>query len=185
VDHQPDGAQKIPGVSIALVDSQEVVWAQDSAMLMSRRCSRHHRNRLSHRVRFETFTAAAVMQYVEQGYLDLDAPFTNYTPDVSWKERYPAARSVTVRDLLAHHSGLPGDLIRAGFLTQPLGEGYANTTGDLSETYPLFEPGVIDSYCNAAFVLLEGVIEDAAERASGSVRPFEQIVDDALFARWA
>lgn len=175
-------AQGVVGAAIALVDGPEVVWAQGFGYA-DQEAGRpvttdtvFHIGSVS-----KTFTAAALLHYVEAGYVDLEAPFTLYTPGVSWKERYPGARAITTRDLLAHHSGLPGDLLRGGFLTAPLGEGYARVTNDLAQTYPIFEPGTIDAYGNAAYVLLEGLIEDAARRATGTNRPFAQVVDDNLF----
>lgn len=46
---------------------------------------------------------SAMMQLVEQGKIDLDAPVQRYLPDWTgrWKDR------VTVRDLITHRSGLP------------------------------------------------------------------------------
>jgi SSS family transporter len=51
-------------------------------------------------------TATAVMQLVEQGKVDVDAPVVKYLPEfgVNGKEK------VTVRELLTHYSGLPPDV---------------------------------------------------------------------------
>jgi len=51
------------------------------------------------------FTAAAILQLVEQGKLDLDAPVTKYLPWFSMDD--PRAKEITVRQLLAHTSGIP------------------------------------------------------------------------------
>ncbi|HOW96573.1 MAG TPA: serine hydrolase [Kiritimatiellia bacterium] len=169
------------GVSIALVDDQEIVWAQGfgfadrEAGLPVTTDTVFHIGSVS-----KAFTAALNLQYAERGLLDLDAPFTNYTPDITWMDRYPAARAITVKDLLTHHSGLPGDLIRAGFLTQPLGRGYLETTHDLAQTYPVLEPGTINNYCNVGFVLLEGVAE-AAAATEGDPRSFAELANARLF----
>ncbi len=172
----------IPGAAIALVDGQEIVWAQGFGCADVEAQQPVTTNTVFHIGSVsKTFTAAAALQYAEKGWLDIEAPFTNYTPGVGWKARNPGARSITTRDLLAHHSGLPGDLLRGAFLTQPLGLGYGNVTNDLAQTYPIFEPGTIASYCNAGFVLLEGIIEEAAERASGDRHPFDQVVNDNIF----
>ncbi|MFE1413329.1 serine hydrolase domain-containing protein [Streptomyces sp. NPDC058746] len=52
----------------------------------------------------KTFTAAAVMQQVEQGRIRLDAPVGDYLPDLVPGER---GRKITVRMLLNHTSGIP------------------------------------------------------------------------------
>jgi uncharacterized protein YbbC (DUF1343 family)/CubicO group peptidase (beta-lactamase class C family) len=51
-------------------------------------------------------TATAVMQLVEQGKVDVDAPVVKYLPEfgVNGKDK------VTVRELLTHYSGLPPDV---------------------------------------------------------------------------
>ena len=48
----------------------------------------------------KTFTAAIVLQLVEEGRVDLDAAVTDYLPEVT------LARGVTVRQLLSHTSGI-------------------------------------------------------------------------------
>ncbi|WP_367826496.1 serine hydrolase domain-containing protein [Streptomyces sp. LMG1-1-1.1] len=52
----------------------------------------------------KTFTAAAVMQQVEQGRIRLDAPIGDYLPHLVPGER---GRKITVRMLLNHTSGIP------------------------------------------------------------------------------
>ncbi|MEU7602664.1 serine hydrolase domain-containing protein [Streptomyces sp. NPDC041003] len=52
----------------------------------------------------KTFTAAAVMQQVEQGRIRLDAPIGDHLPQLVPGER---GRKITVRMLLNHTSGLP------------------------------------------------------------------------------
>lgn len=62
----------------------------------------------------KSFTALAVMQLVEAGKIDLDAPITTYLP---WFRTRDAAASaqITVRNLLNQNSGLPTDAGRMGF----------------------------------------------------------------------
>jgi D-alanyl-D-alanine carboxypeptidase len=59
----------------------------------------------------KTFTAAAVMQQVEQGRIQLDAPIGHYLPRLVPGER---GRKITVRMLLNHTSGIP-DYLRYAF----------------------------------------------------------------------
>ena len=51
-------------------------------------------------------TATAVMQLVEQGRLDLDAPAARYWPEFAGHGK----ATITLRQLLSHHSGLRADL---------------------------------------------------------------------------
>lgn len=59
----------------------------------------------------KTFTAAAIMQQVEQGRIQLDAPIGDYLPQLVPGER---GKKITVRMLLNNTSGLP-DYIRYAF----------------------------------------------------------------------
>ena len=53
----------------------------------------------------KTFIATLILQQVAAGTIDLDAPASQYVPELSAK--YPAIGDVTVRHLLAMQSGLP------------------------------------------------------------------------------
>ncbi len=174
-------AEGTVGVSIALVDDQEIVWAEGFGYA-DREADIPVTPETVFRIGSlsKTFTAAFAMQYAERGLLDPAAPFTDYLPEVSWLPRFEGARPINSIDLMTHHSGLPGDLFRAAFLTQPLGEGYANTLHDLAHTYPVLPPGTKFNYCNSGFVLLEGVIA-AAAASEGDHRGFSELVDDRFF----
>jgi CubicO group peptidase (beta-lactamase class C family) len=70
----------------------------------------------------KTYTATAVMQLVERGVLELDAPVNRYLD--GWKIVNPlGGREVTVRDLLTHRSGLASNGAWSVFTTpRPLAE---------------------------------------------------------------
>jgi CubicO group peptidase (beta-lactamase class C family) len=53
----------------------------------------------------KTFTSSAMMQLVERGLVDLEAPVVKYLPDFSMKD--PRYRDITINHLLSHRSGLP------------------------------------------------------------------------------
>ena len=54
-----------------------------------------------------TFVAAAILQAVDDGVLDLDRPIGQWIGGEPWFERIPNARALTLRMLLAHRSGIP------------------------------------------------------------------------------
>lgn len=54
----------------------------------------------------KAFTAALAAMLVEEGVLDWDAPVRDYVPEVRFHDDY-ATRTVSVRDLLCHRTGLP------------------------------------------------------------------------------
>jgi CubicO group peptidase (beta-lactamase class C family) len=57
----------------------------------------------------KAFTVLAVQLLVGQGKLDWDAPIRNYVPDFQLKDPN-ATEQLSLRDLLCHRSGLPGNL---------------------------------------------------------------------------
>jgi D-alanyl-D-alanine carboxypeptidase len=55
----------------------------------------------------KTFVAAAILQTVDDGVLDLDSPIEKWIGQESWFPRLPNARGLTLRLLLSHRSGVP------------------------------------------------------------------------------
>ena len=55
----------------------------------------------------KTFVAAAILQAVDDGVLDLDSPIEKWIGQESWFPRLPNARALTLRLLLSHRSGVP------------------------------------------------------------------------------
>src|SRR5919202_138887 len=53
-------------------------------------------------------TALAMMQLVEEGLVDLDAPVTRYLPDFSMDDE--RAAEITVRQVLSHTAGIPAGI---------------------------------------------------------------------------
>ena len=104
------------GLSIALVDGGRTVWARGfgsadrAARVPVTADTLFHIGSTS-----KTLAAAAVMQLVEQGRVDLDTPLSRYVPQFKMLPRFPGS-VVTVRSVLDMHSGIPGD-IGNGMLT--------------------------------------------------------------------
>lgn len=102
------------------------------------------------------FTAIAVLQLVEQGKLELDAPLGRYLTDYGNRD---VAEKVTLRHLLGHTGGT-GDIFGPEF------ERHRKTLVEhddylalYSHRAPEFEPGSQMRYSNYGFVLLGAVIE--------------------------
>lgn len=99
-------------------------------------------------------TTAAVMKLVDEGRLDLDAPISRYLPE--WSNR-PERRSVTVRNLLLHDSGLPA--------WAPLhneGRGRADYRANIAGLRLNSTPGERTVYSDLGFILLAMVVEEIA-----------------------
>jgi CubicO group peptidase (beta-lactamase class C family) len=66
----------------------------------------------------KTYTATAIMQLVEQGVLQLDAPINRYLKVFQVTNRL-GDRPVTIRDLLTHHSGIGENGATTSFAPPP------------------------------------------------------------------
>jgi len=117
-------------------------------------------------------TAAAVMQQVEIGAVDLDDPVTFYVPELALSGRWPADL-VSVRDLLTQVSGYPDSL---GDLSQATDDGaLSRWAADQTEVALHAPPGRFWNYSNPNFMLAGLVVE----RASGI--PYREYMETRLF----
>jgi CubicO group peptidase (beta-lactamase class C family) len=115
----------------------------------------------------KVFTATAVMQLAERGRIDIDAPLVRYLPSFSMKSRFESSSSdITVRHLLAHHSGLPAELAKG--LLAPHPEPGAHTrrcaqlARDLKTAHLSYPPNYTMSYSNLGFSLLGCLVAEVS-----------------------
>ncbi len=165
-------AKALPALSIALVDDQRIVWARGFGF-----------KDLEHRVSAtaetvyrvgsvsKLFTDMAVMQFVEQGKLDLDAPVNRYLPEFA--PRNPFKATVTLRQLMSHRSGLVREP-PAGHYFDPAPPALIDVVKSLAGTTLVFEPGTRTKYSNAGIAVVGAVVE----RVSGE--PFPKAIEHAL-----
>ena len=105
----------------------------------------------------KVFTAAAVMQLVEEKKLELDKPVVDYLPDFTMADsRY---KDITVRMLLNHTSGLPGTMMGNGFASTKDPKFLTEFMAYLAGSGLKADPGVVSVYCNDGFMLAEVLIE--------------------------
>src|SRR5271166_6626774 len=108
-------------------------------------------------------TATAVMQLYEQGQVQFDDPVQKYLPDFNTANDQRRAK-VTVRMLLTHTSGEPGDVE----LKDPWGLDRADKAEGIHRalTTPLQSgPGEVFSYSDINFILLGALIEKVTGEA--------------------
>ena len=127
----------IGGISIALVRDQEIRYARGYGL--AQRNSVFRVGSIS-----KLFNAVAVMQEVEAGRLDLDAPLP---PALSPLNPFPDAPPVTLRQLLCHRSGLPRES-RVGGYFDPTNPGLEATVASLPASTLVTRPGAKTRYSN-------------------------------------
>ena len=98
-------------VSIVVVDNQELVYRRSFGVADKERAlpatpdTRYEIGSIS-----KPFVGLTIMQMVEAGALELDAPITDYLPQFSIQSRFEGEAVPTLRTLLTHRAGLPSDL---------------------------------------------------------------------------
>ena len=164
--------QKIPGVAVAVIRKGVPIKAQGYG-----KANVEHDIPVTPDTIFQSgsvgkqFTAAAVMLLVEDGRLALTDPLTKFFPDAP-----PHWKSITVRHLLTHTSGLPD------YTSGTIDYRRDYTEEDLLKfAYGLkleFEPGARWNYTNTGYILLGIVVRKASGQFYGDVlraRVFEPL----------
>ena len=102
--YRPGIRLKIPGLSAVILEDGEVLWTQGFGYADVERRVPATPDTLYHLASVtKTFTAILVLQLVEQGKLDLDAPVSRYVPEIK-DDR------ICIKHLLSHTSeGTPGE----------------------------------------------------------------------------
>jgi CubicO group peptidase (beta-lactamase class C family) len=116
-------------------------------------------------------TALSVMQLVEQGLVDLDAPVQRYLPDFTMAD--PRAAAITLRQLLSMSAGIPGSYAVDGSQDPDALERRVATLATVALNR---DPGSGYEYANDGFDVAGLVVQ----RVSGL--PYERYVEERLFA---
>jgi len=103
----------------------------------------------------KVLTATLLMQLVDRGLLDLDAPVRQYLPQLHLNAA-PAPEALRIRHLLNHSSGIDGDFFLDTGRNDDALEKYVAACAELPLLSP---PGRHFSYCNAGYAILGRVIE--------------------------
>lgn len=119
----------------------------------------------------KTFTAVALMQLWEQGFVDLDQPANNYLRAFELVPSKPAWRPATLRHLLTHTAGVP-EWVRP---TQMVRSRWFGETFALDERLPTLgefyqgrlrldaEPGTVWAYTDHGIATVGQIVEDVTE----------------------
>ena len=156
----------LPAVSIALVEGKRVVWARGFGLARPKEGVEATAETV-YRVGSvsKLFTDLAVMQLVERGELDLDAPVTKYLPDFA--PRGPSGAPITLRQMMAHRSGLVRES-PVGNYFDPTGPSLEATVRSLNGTELVYAPGTRMKYSNAAIATVGRVLEKVKDEPFGA-----------------
>jgi CubicO group peptidase (beta-lactamase class C family)/D-alanyl-D-alanine dipeptidase len=149
--------KQLPAISVALVDDREIVWAQGFGFAdPDKKIPATARTVYRAGSVSKLFTDIGVMQLVERGELDLDAPITRYLPD--FHPGNPFAKPITLRELMSHRSGLVREP-PVGHYFDPSQPALAATVQSLNSTILAYQPGTHTKYSNAGITVVGYVLE--------------------------
>ncbi len=147
----------LPGLVIGVVKSGRLIYAQGFGVRKIGESSPTTSRSLFHMASVtKTFVATAVMQLVESGKIDLEAPLIRYLPYFRLAdERY---RAITIRQMLSHSSGIP-DVDDYHWDKPEFDDGALERyVRSLATKKPIFAPGAKFGYSNPAYETLGDVI---------------------------
>jgi CubicO group peptidase (beta-lactamase class C family) len=162
---------KIPGLSLAWVEDGKAVFVKGYGEA-SRGAAATPDTRYVIGSTSKMFTALAVLKLVDEGRVELDAPYKRYVPEFELAKPGEAER-ISVRHLLNMASGLSDRGLA------PLSEGEASPEAELARLRKASlaaEPGKLYHYYSINYRLLALLVE----RVSG--RSFEGFVEGEVFA---
>jgi CubicO group peptidase (beta-lactamase class C family) len=148
----------VTGLSIALVDDQQVVWEQGfgyadkQANIKATPDTVYHLGSIA-----KVFTATAAMQLAEQGKLNIDQPLRKYLPEFSIKSRVGDINKITPRNIMTHHSGLPCNWV-LGMSERHPGP-FTGIVTAVKDEYMAYPPDYVFAYSNLGVTLLGASIE--------------------------
>jgi CubicO group peptidase (beta-lactamase class C family)/D-alanyl-D-alanine dipeptidase len=156
IQHEMQDKQ-LPAFSIALVDDQQTVWAQgfgyaDPDKKIPATAETIYRIGSVSKL----FTDIGVMQQVERGRLNLDAPIQTYLPD--FRPKNPFGTPITLRELMSHRSGLLREP-PVGNYFDPSELSLAAMVRSLNDTTLVYPPETHTKYSNAGVAVVGYVLE--------------------------
>jgi len=150
--------KQLPAFSIALVDGKQIVWAQGFGY----QDSEHKIPATAHTVYrvgsvSKLFTDIGIMQMVEAGKINLDAPVSQYIPDFHPQNPFP--EPITLRELMSHRSGLLREP-PVGNYFDPTEPSLQATVRSMNSTELVYEPGTHSKYSNAGIAVVGYTLQE-------------------------
>ncbi len=160
--------------SVLVADDGKVIFSQGYGManmehdIPNRPDTKHRLGSIT-----KQFTAALILQLVEEGRLELDKPISAYLPDY----KGPAADVVTIHHLLNHSSGIPSYTSFPGFFQEQSRDPASPVefVKTFADSTLQFTPGEKFAYNNSGYFLLGHIIEEVTGKS------YEQVLREKIF----
>ncbi len=152
------GRDNVKGLSLALVDGGKIVWktgfgeADEKNKIPATADTLYRVDSVS-----KILTALEIMRLTQKGRLTLDQPVAEALPGFSIRSRFKDSKEITIRSLLAHHSGLPAAYHQGMWVEKA--ESLAQLAEDLKQDYLVAPPQSFYKYSDLDYSLLGRIIE--------------------------
>jgi CubicO group peptidase (beta-lactamase class C family) len=169
---------KIPGVAVALVDRERVLWAAGFGYTdTDKKTPVTPETIFSMQSMSKTFTATAVLFAVQDGLLDLDTPITTYLPEFTVNSRFEEhpERKITLRHLLSHTAGFTHEAPVGNNFDTP-SPSFEEHVRSISQTWLKFPVGAKSSYSNLGIDLAGYIVQRVSKK------PLAQYMREKVFA---
>jgi len=159
--------KELPAFSIALVEGDQIVWAQGFGY----QDPDHKTPATAHTVYrvgsvSKLFTDIAIMQMVETGKINLDAPVNQYIPD--FHPQNPFSKPIILRELMSHRSGLLREP-PVGDYFDPTEPTLQSTVRSMNSTELVYDPGTHLKYSNAGIAIVGYTLQELNHSPSSKV----------------
>jgi CubicO group peptidase (beta-lactamase class C family) len=152
----------IKGMSIALVDDQDIVWASGFGLAdVEKEIPVTRETIFQIGSTSKLFTALAVMQLHDRGQINIDDPITRYIPEFAIQSHDQNIAPITVRNLLTHHSVLSDSLFVQDVTKYipPAQISLDTVIEKLNHDFLAIPPNLAFRYSNVGFSLLAALVE--------------------------
>jgi CubicO group peptidase (beta-lactamase class C family) len=166
----------IPGLAIAVVDDQGVLWAEGFGQTDAvRRMPVTADTLFSIQSMSKSFTATAVTFAVQSGLVDLDTPVSTYLPDFQVNSIFEEAPlgKITLRDLLSHTAGFTHEAPEGSNYTR--GGSFEAHIASIQDTWLKFPAGERYAYSNLGIDLAGYILQVRSGKA------FPQYVRETIY----
>jgi CubicO group peptidase (beta-lactamase class C family) len=144
----------VPGVSVAILTDDGIETAVTGVVNKNTKVAVTPESIFQIGSITKVYTATLMLQLVDEGLVDLDAPVVTYLKKFKLKD--PGAETITVAQLMTHTSGIEGDYFRDFGRGDDAVEKYVNSLKGIGLSHPI---GKMWSYSNAAVVVAGRLIE--------------------------
>ena len=156
----------LPGLAVALVSRDEVLWARAFGYRDALRREKADDNTMYGLLSVsKTLTVTGLMAAVQDGLIDLDVPIRTYLSGFRINSRFPEdpMSVITIRHLLSMTSGLTHDA-PVGNNADPYTPSYEDHIQSISRTWLRFRTGERAEYSNLGVELAAYVLEAVTHR---------------------